>query len=147
MAESAYNRQMIANRSIPSCTVIPQLAYPDVGQAADWLCDAFGFSIRLRIGNHRVQLNVGDGAVVVTEDGTGGTGARDRHSPMVRVENVDNHCEQARSRGARILREPADYPYGERQYTVADVAGHVWTFTQSIADVDPREWGGEPGAL
>lgn len=138
---------MMANRSIPSCTVIPQLAYPDVGQAADWLCRAFGFTMRLRIGHHRVQLNVGDGAVVVTEDGTGGTGARDRHSPMVRVEDVDSHCERAREQGARILREPADYPYGERQYTVADVAGHVWTFTQSIADVDPRDWGGEPGVL
>jgi uncharacterized glyoxalase superfamily protein PhnB len=139
---------MLANRSIPSCTVIPQLAYPDVGQAADWLCGAFGFTVRLRIGNHRVQLNVGDGAVVVMEQSSStSTGAHDRHSPMVRVEDVDSHCEQARSRGARVLREPASYPYGERQYTVADHAGHVWTFTQSIADVDPREWGGEPGAL
>ena len=49
---------MLSNRSIPSATVIPVLAYPDVNQAAAWLCDAFGFSVRLRIGNHRVQLNV-----------------------------------------------------------------------------------------
>jgi len=53
---------MLANRSIPRCTVIPELAYPDIGEAIDWLCDAFGFSLRLRIGNHRAQLNVGDGA-------------------------------------------------------------------------------------
>src|ERR1035438_4770242 len=58
---------MISNRSIPRATVIPVLAYPDVNQAAAWLCDAFGFSVRLRIGNHRVQLNVGDGAVIVRE--------------------------------------------------------------------------------
>ncbi len=56
-----------SNRSIPSATVIPVLAYPDVNQAAAWLCDAFGFSVRLRIGDHRVQLNVGDGAVIVRE--------------------------------------------------------------------------------
>src|SRR5579863_2373124 len=58
---------MLSNRSIPRATVIPVLAYPDVNQAAAWLCDAFGFSVRLRVGDHRVQLNVGDGAVIVRE--------------------------------------------------------------------------------
>ena len=56
---------MITNRSIPCSTVIPELPYPDVSRAADWLCGAFGFSVRLRIANHRVQMNVGDGAVVL----------------------------------------------------------------------------------
>jgi hypothetical protein len=54
---------MLANRSIPRCTVIPELGDPDVGEAIGWLCDAFGFTLRLRIANHRAQLNVGDGAV------------------------------------------------------------------------------------
>jgi hypothetical protein len=36
----------------------------------------------------------------------------------------------------------ADYPYGERQYTAEDLGGHRWTFSQSIADVAPEEWGG-----
>ena len=58
---------MRTNRSIPRCTVIPELAYPDVGEAIAWLCDAFGFTLRIRIANHRAQLNVGDGAVVLTE--------------------------------------------------------------------------------
>ena len=43
--------------------------------------------------------------------------------------------------------DPSDFPYGERQYNVQDLAGHFWTFTQSIADVDPKEWGGTPGNL
>ena len=34
---------MLSNRSIPRATVIPTLAYPDVNQAAAWLCNAFGF--------------------------------------------------------------------------------------------------------
>lgn len=44
---------------------------------------------------------------------------------------------------ARILHPPTDYPYGERQYEVEDLAGHRWTFSQTIADVAPEEWGGE----
>lgn len=135
---------MRANRSMPRCTVIPELGYSDVSTAIDWLCDAFGFTLRLQIANHRAQLNVGDGAVVLTEKAE-----RDgrTHSVMVRVEDVTSHCERAAQRGARIVRPPADYPYGERQYTVQDLGGHCWTFSQSIADVAPEDWGGTPGQL
>ena len=44
--------------------------------------------------------------------------------------------------GARITRPAADYPYGERQYSVEDLAGHHWTFSQAIADLAPEDWGG-----
>lgn len=135
---------MLANRSIPRSTVIPELVYPDVQKAVEWLCDVFGFTLRIGMGSHRAQLNVGDGAVVVMEPRGG---SRSRGDVMVRVEDVNRHCERARQRGARIAREPADYPYGERQYNVEDFAGHTWTFSQSIADVAPEEWGGTSGQL
>jgi len=147
---------MLANRSIPQCRVIPQLVYTDVQEAAAWLCAAFGFTMRLGIGDHRAQLNVGDGAIVVMEpqEGDSPDAVRQRlragrilHSVMVRVEDANRHHDQAREHGARILRPPVDYPYGERQYSAEDFAGHVWTFSQSIADVDPRQWGGVPGQL
>lgn len=136
---------MLANRSIPSCTVIPELAYPDVSQAVDWLCDVFGFTLRVRIADHRAQLNVGDGAVVVTE--LGDAVMDHAHSVMVRIENVNAHYERVKQRGAKILREPDDHPYGERQYAVEDFAGHRWKFSQTIADVAPEEWGGTSGRL
>lgn len=135
---------MIPNRSIPQVTVVPELAYPDVGGAAEWLRDVFGFSVRLRIANHRVQMNVGDGAIVLTE-APANAAADSWHSVMVRVDDVNAHHAQAKERGATIVRPPADYPFGERQYTARDFAGHVWTFTQSIADVDPASWGGGAG--
>src|SRR5438105_3054658 len=124
---------LATNRSIPSCTVIPELAYRDIGEAISWLCEAFGFTLRIRIGDHRAQLNVGDGAVVLTElrggQGTESAGAAARtidsaHSVMVRVADLDSHHERAIQHGARIVREPATYPYGERQYTVEDPGGH-----------------------
>jgi uncharacterized glyoxalase superfamily protein PhnB len=128
---------LIRNRSMLEATVIPELAYPDPGEAAAWLCEAFGFRIRLRIGNHRMQLVFGDGALVAM-DGPVVPG-----SVMVRVEDVDSHHARAAAAGATILRPPTDYPYGERQYTAEDPGGHRWTFSQSIADVDPLAWGGE----
>lgn len=135
-----------ANRSVPSSTVIPELVYDDVEAAVEWLCRAFGFSVRWQAGDHRAQLHVGDGAVVVrdrppdVEQGAPVPGACS--SVLVRVEDVDARHAAALGCGARVVREPCDHPYGERQVTFEDLAGHRWTFTQSIADVAPEEWGG-----
>jgi uncharacterized glyoxalase superfamily protein PhnB len=130
---------MLTNRSIPSATVIPVVQYPDVIAAAEWLCEAFGFRERLRIGKHRVQLAVGDdGALVVAE----GAAAGDGHSIMIRVEDAGLHAQRAAAAGARVSR-PGTYPYGERQYGAVDPWGHAWTFTQTVDDVDPASWGGE----
>jgi uncharacterized glyoxalase superfamily protein PhnB len=135
---------MLSNRSIPSAIVIPVLAYPDVNEAAAWLCEAFGFSVRLRIGSHRVQLNVGEGAVIVREMRPNEAAERlgEGQSVTVRVEDADAHCERARGHGARITQDPVTLPYGERQYNAEDYVGHSWTFSQSVADVHPEEWGG-----
>ncbi len=104
---------------MPSATVIPVLVYEDVEEAAEWLCDTFGFTERWRAGNHRAQLAIGDGAVVVGErrvaealEGSDPTIFRAprrgevSHSILVRVEDVENHYRQARQGGARILRPP-----------------------------------------
>ena len=131
------SQKVLSNRSIPRATV---LAYPDVNQAAAWLCEACGFTVRLRIGSHPVQLNVGDGAVIVREmrqnevNAALGIGC----SITVRVEDADAHCARAREHGARITEGPVTHPYGERQYNAYDFAGHSWTFSQSVADVHPR---------
>ena len=55
--------------------------------------------------------------------------------------SLSGHHKPARECRARILKPPADMPFGERQFTVEDVGGHRWTFSQSIADVGPEEWG------
>jgi uncharacterized glyoxalase superfamily protein PhnB len=133
---------MRQNRSIPDAIVIPELAYKDVLIAAKWLCDTFGFQERLQIANHRVQLLVGTGAVVVTERPGDLERADFSHSVLVRIENVDQHYAKVAAMHVKIIRPPQSYPFGERQYTVEDFEGHVWTFSQTIDDVDPASWGG-----
>ncbi len=137
---------MRANRSIPAAAVIPVLIYPDVREAVDWLGAAFGFVERVRIGeNHRSQLSVGDGAVIVGDvrnERRPPRAGEVTHSVIVRVDDAGAHCERARSHGARILMEPVDFEYGERQYTAEDPAGHQWTFSETLDDVAPEAWGG-----
>jgi uncharacterized glyoxalase superfamily protein PhnB len=139
-------RTVRPNRSIPSATVIPVLIYPDVREAVAWLGRAFGFVERLQIGDsHRSQLQVGDGAVIVADVRGDRRPPRDgevTHSVVVRVDDANAHCARAREHGARILMEPTDFEYGERQYLAADPAGHRWTFSETLDDVDPATWGG-----
>jgi len=123
---------------MPPGVIIPELPYDDVRAAAAWLSQAFGFKERLRIGNHRCQLSFGEASVVAIERKEPGIS-----SILVHVDDVDSHHARAKESGARIINPPTDYPFGERQYTATDIGGHRWTFSQTIADVDPGTWGGE----
>ena len=138
---------MIENRSLPTATVIPVLVYPDVRAAVAWLTEAFGFEERVRIGDdHRSQMRVGeDGGVIVADvhgDQQPPQPGVATHVLKVRVADVDAAFERARSHGARVLQEPTEFEYGERECTLEDPAGHRWQLTQTIRDVAPEEWGG-----
>lgn len=135
---------MILNRSAPPFAVMPVLSYPDVAAAVEWLARAFGLVEHVRVGEHRAQVGFGHGALFIADTSNGRTapGSDQSHSVMVRVPDIDEHYRVAVGAGAQILAEPTDHPYGERQYTAVDLAGHRWTFTQSVADVAPEEWGG-----
>jgi uncharacterized glyoxalase superfamily protein PhnB len=140
---------MVVNRSAPRATVVPILVYEEVEKAIDWLCDAFGFTERLRAaapgGNvTHAQLAIAEGAVMLGRQGGEFRSPRPNEISQyvtVRVDDLDEHFERARQRGARILKSPTDMPFGERQYTAEDPWGHRWTFSQSIADVAPEAWG------
>jgi uncharacterized glyoxalase superfamily protein PhnB len=130
------------------------LYYRDAAKMIDWLCDAFGFTIRLKVEgeNGRIEhseLEYGDGLIMVGQEE-----AEDqvrfvqrRFSPlsaggntqglMVFVDDVDAHCAHARSQGATIVDEPKVHDYGteywaDRSYGALDPEGHVWWFTQRL---------------
>jgi uncharacterized glyoxalase superfamily protein PhnB len=150
----------MVNRSAPGGDIVPSLIYNDVGKAVDWLCDVFGFAERLRVtsGDGKVghaQLAIGMGGVLLggSRKGQGFANASDNaelrpprpnevsQTLSVHVEDVDRHYQHAKARGALILSPPTTCPFGERQYTAEDLDGHRWTFSQSVADVNPEDWG------
>ena len=134
------------NRSAPPYSVVPVLVYEDVRVAVDWLTRVFGFIERVQIGEHRAQLGVGDGAVIVADATRGrrppATDAGTTHSVMVRVEDVDAVHRAVLAAGESNTGEPTDQPFGERQLIVEDLGGHWWTFTATVADMKPEDWGG-----
>ena len=121
--------------------------YDDPVAAIDWLVDAFGFEVRVSIpgpggGIAHAELTLEDGVVMI-----GPTSAREEcKSPRslggavtqglyVYVDDVDAHCNHARSRGAKIVQPPEDQFYGDRNYRVEDLEGHRWAFATHVRDV------------
>ena len=137
------------NRSAPNTAVIPVLYYPDVPEAVEWLTTALPFTERLRNSNNRRQLVHGNGAIVVTKPGRNADDASSTqqspgaHSVTLRVTGINELFLRAKAAGARVLAEPADHPYGERQCSFLDPWGHPWTLSETIFDSDPADWGGE----
>jgi uncharacterized glyoxalase superfamily protein PhnB len=118
---------MIVNRSVPSNSVLPHICYTDIVQAIAWLTTTFGFSEHYRYGDpiSGAQVHLGYRTQSLT----------------IFVESVDSHFARAKSAGARILEDPHETIYGERQYAVEDIDGHPWLFSQHARDVSPEEWG------
>ena len=131
--------------------------YDDAVAAIDWLCNAFGFMVRIKVigEDGRIvhsELEFGDGLVMVGQTGKSdddkalwqlnqvspaSIGQRNTQSLCLCVDDVDAHCELARIAGARVFREPTTTDYGEhywidRSYGATDPEGHIWWFMQRV---------------
>lgn len=139
------------NRTMPSNSIIPVLGYTNFDEALDWLCDTFGFTLRWKVSDHRAQLTYRYGTLAIRNMGAAQPGKNDKfqvaYHMLVRVPDLELHYQYSLEKGVNILQHPTDYPYGERQYVAEDIGGHHWTFSQSIADVLPEDWGGISGQL
>jgi uncharacterized glyoxalase superfamily protein PhnB len=142
------------------------LFYRDASAAIDWLCDAFGFEIRLKVEGEpgeiiHSELTYGQGMIMVSASVEPGAavpegkdfkrihaspldlGGRVNQSICMFVDDVDAHCAHARARGATIFAEPATHDYGDdywsdRAYGPPDREGHQWWFMQRIREEKPK---------
>ncbi len=137
------------------------LFYQDAAAAIDWLCNAFGFEVRLKVegDNGRIEhseLTYGEGLIMVAQEGpqSGRPWKNAMRSPkslngettqsiMVFVDDADAHCANARRHGARIVEEPATHDYGadywsDRSYGALDPEGHMWWITQRLRSAPAR---------
>ena len=128
------------------------LYYDDPRAAIDWLCQAFGFELRLLVEGdggrvEHSELTFGEGLVMV-----GGAkpekfpymrppsqaGGANTQNMMLYVDDVEAHCRRARAAGAVIVHELAVHDYGsdywaDRGYEARDPGGHHWWFYQRLS--------------
>ena len=132
--------------------ISPLLFYRDPKAALDFLERAFGFETR-------IMVELPGGGVVHSESAFEGCvvmvvgppshsavspldidGRQTGHVHVQLQEGIDALCERARAAGARIDREPADQPYGDRVFTCYDPEGHSWSFGQEVQAMARGAW-------
>jgi uncharacterized glyoxalase superfamily protein PhnB len=126
--------------------------YEDAARAIDWLCEAFGFEVRLKIEGdggriEHSELTFGDGLIMVGQAGSASKpawrkspralGGVNTQSIMIYVDDAEAHCARARTAGATIVSELKVSDYGEeywsdRGYECSDLEGHHWWFYQRL---------------
>ena len=135
--------------------VVPMFSYEDVGRAADWIAEAFGFEETGRWSDDsgrvtHVNMELEGGMIML------GYPSQDYQSPKhhadtckqartwrqtpyvvdgvyVSVEDVDAHYARARAAGATILSELEENAgVGQRQYRAEDLEGHRWMFATRL---------------
>jgi PhnB protein len=128
--------------------VMPYLLYEDSDAALDFVTSAFGFTEKFRMTDddgrvNHAEVELGDGVIML---GTPGSDYKNpkrlggkTQSVYVYVDDVDAHYEKAKAAGAKIVREPEDQFYGDRNYGVEDPEGHEWYFGTHVRDVSPEE--------
>jgi uncharacterized glyoxalase superfamily protein PhnB len=143
--------------------IAPCMFYRRPAEAIEWLCDAFGFEVRLKVEGEpgeivHSELTYGQGMIMVS----GGARSVPADQPFkahyaspldldgritqslcMFVDDADAHCAHARSRGATIISEPSTHDYGDdywsdRTYGANDCEGHQWWFMQRLRAEKPR---------
>jgi uncharacterized glyoxalase superfamily protein PhnB len=129
--------------------ITPALFYADAAKAIDWLCDAFGFEVQLKVEGSKgeivhSELVFGGGMIMVGQAGRRPKCAtpkaldgQNTQSLMIFVDDVDAYCKHARSKGATIVGEPEVHDYGEewwsdRSCEALDCEGHRWWIVQRM---------------
>lgn len=131
--------------------------YRDAASAIDWLVEALGFEVRLRIEGEggrieHSELTFGEGLISVgSADGKShkqnrefiasprDVGDRNTQTLCIYVDDVDALTERARAAGAKVLQAPVTTDYGveywaDRTAMLADPEGHRWWIMQRMRE-------------
>lgn len=132
--------------------VTPTLVVDGAAKALDFYAEVFGATVRTRIPGPgetivHAEIEIGD-SVVMVEDASPYMGTKAppatglEGSPtylFIYVEDVDATVAEAVKLGARLVREPVDQFYGDRDGYVIDPFGHGWVVASHVEDVSPEE--------
>ena len=138
---------MLRNRSVPVDTVLPHVTYQNLAEAIDWLTRTLGFVEDYRYGDplSGAQLHLGAAYIQVNQARVDyrtpaelGFGTQ---SLTVFIEDIEEHFVRAKAAGVNLVEDLHETAYGELQYAIRDLEGHLWIFSCHARDLSPETWG------
>jgi PhnB protein len=128
----------------------PYLIVKGAAEAIAFYKQAFGATELFRMANPdgkvgHAEIRIGDSVIMLADEhpdmgyrsprSLGGSAV----SIMLYMEDVDGVFARALKAGARAQREVANQFYGDRNGTLEDPFGHVWTIATHVEDVPAEE--------
>ena len=111
------------------CGAATLLVVRDVLRAVEHYRDAFGFHTEFTYGEPVFYAGVERDGVVIHLQAADHTKRQPGHGAVnVFVTDVDALYQEFKSRGAHLLSEPKDYPYGMRDFDANDLDGNQLCF-------------------
>jgi PhnB protein len=142
----------MAAKAIPDGyhSATPYLIVQGAADAIDFYKRAFGATELFRMQDTggkigHAEIRIGDSVIMLADEhpDAGYRGPRSLGgsavSIMLYMEDVDEVVARAVRAGARLQREVANQFYGDRNGTLEDPFGHVWTIATHVEDVPPEE--------
>jgi PhnB protein len=142
----------MATKAIPDGyhSATPYLIVTGAADAIEFYKRAFGAVELFRMAKPdgkvgHAEIRIGDSVIMLADEhpdmgyrspsSLGGSSV----SIMLYMEDVDGVFARALEAGARAQRGVADQFYGDRNGTIEDPFGHVWTIATHVEDVPPEE--------
>ena len=125
-----------AASSTEMASATPILRVASLDASLPYYLDVLGFTLKWRAGGV-AEVRRGKAALMLCEGDQGQPGTW----LWVAVADADVLHDELRARGARIRTAPANYPWGSREFQVADPDGHVLRFGSDLRAGEPMgEW-------
>jgi uncharacterized glyoxalase superfamily protein PhnB len=120
------------------CGSAPVFVVADVRASVAHYRDVLGFRTEFTYGEPTFYAGVErDGVVIHLQAARAATRPAGQGAMNVFVTDADALYRELRDRGARLLNEPADRPYGMRDFNVHDVDGNELCFGMELPSPPP----------
>ena len=117
------------------CAAATVFVVKDVVRSVEYFRDVLGFHTEFTWGQPVCYAGVERGNVTIHLQAASDTKRQPGHGAVnVFVTDVDALYEELKSRGARTLNEPKDYPYGMRDFDLEDLDGNRLCFGMSTQE-------------
>ena len=125
---------MTSPSAISLCAAATLFVVKDVLQSVEHYRDVLGFRVEFTYGEPAFYAGVERDNVAIHLQAASETKRQPGHGAInVFVTGVDALYQELKSRGARTMEEPADRPYGMRDFDIVDLDGNQLCFGESTS--------------
>ena len=125
---------MTSPSAISLCAAATLFVVKDVLQSVEHYRDVLGFRVEFTYGEPAFYGGVERDNVAIHLQAASETKRQPGHGAInVFVTGVDALYQELKSRGARTMEEPADRPYGMRDFDIVDLDGNQLCFGESTS--------------